>query len=296
MFNLDFDIEKYKNVWGIYSITNLINNKKYIGSAINIYERLTQHYNELNKQKHFNKHLQQSWLKYGEDNFIFRIVEVCINIEYSDLLKKEDEYIKKYNTLDSNVGYNKRLNSEFPILNRDSILKREAKVNKKKIKIMLFNSNTGEFYKEFNSVKEASLFLNNSTTNISRVIDKISRSVNGFVVVSSNLYDKNKCYKKEPFKRSVEDILNRQRNSSLNKIVYIYNLNGDLIESCQSYIFTSKKYFVSKNILPRLLYNHKCVKFNNLLFSNYLIKQNDFYNTYKNAWIYKPGVHRNQFI
>ncbi len=211
-------------------------------------------------------------------------------------MKKEDEYIKKYKTLDSNIGYNKRLNSEFPILNRDSILKREAKINENKIKIMLFDSNTGEFYKEFDSIKEASLFLNNSTTNISRVRDKISRSVNGFVVVSSNLYDKNKCYKKEPFKRSAEDILNRQKNSSLNKIVYVYNLNGNLIESCQSYIFTSKKYFLSKNILPRLLYNHKCVKFNNLLFSNYLIKQNDFYNTYKNAWIYKPGVYRNQFI
>lgn len=60
----------YKDkITGIYKITNSINNKIYIGSAINIYRRFVTHNHLLRNNKHFNSHLQSSWNKYKSENF-----------------------------------------------------------------------------------------------------------------------------------------------------------------------------------------------------------------------------------
>lgn len=86
---------------GIYSITNLFNNKMYIGQSINIENRFIRHKCELKKNRHVNRHLQASWNKYGEKNFRFDIIEICPK-EF--LNERECYWIKYYNTL--NKGYN----------------------------------------------------------------------------------------------------------------------------------------------------------------------------------------------
>lgn len=53
-------------ICGVYSITNKINGKKYIGSSKDIYKRWLQHTCLLNKGTHENVYLQKSWDKYGE--------------------------------------------------------------------------------------------------------------------------------------------------------------------------------------------------------------------------------------
>ncbi len=75
---------------GIYKITNIINGKIYIGSAINIKKRKTYHLWELNNNKHSNKHLQKSFNKYGETAFKFDTIENC---EINDCVKREQFYI-----------------------------------------------------------------------------------------------------------------------------------------------------------------------------------------------------------
>lgn len=50
------------------------------------------HFNSLRKGIHHNLYLQRSWNKYGEENFIFEILEKC---EESILLLKEKEWILK---------------------------------------------------------------------------------------------------------------------------------------------------------------------------------------------------------
>ena len=42
---------------GIYSIINIVNNKRYIGQSINIEERVKRHFRELRKGIHHNHHL-----------------------------------------------------------------------------------------------------------------------------------------------------------------------------------------------------------------------------------------------
>jgi group I intron endonuclease len=75
---------------GIYRIKNLVNGKCYYGSSKQIEKRFDRHKRELKNNIHINCVLQRAWDKYGENNFIFEIVEECnINI----LLETEQKYL-----------------------------------------------------------------------------------------------------------------------------------------------------------------------------------------------------------
>jgi group I intron endonuclease len=75
---------------GIYRIKNLKNKKCYYGSSKNIEKRWRTHLNNLKNGKHHNVHLQRSWDKYGEDNFVFELVEECGE---TILLELEQKYL-----------------------------------------------------------------------------------------------------------------------------------------------------------------------------------------------------------
>ena len=89
---------------GVYTITNTINNKIYVGSTTRLFcQRWGDHRVQLRSNKHHNIHLQRAWNKYGEDSLDFIILTTCGEHQ---LLKKEAEFIKKYNSLDATYGYN----------------------------------------------------------------------------------------------------------------------------------------------------------------------------------------------
>lgn len=79
-----------KNISGIYQIRNKIDNKIYIGSAINLKRRKGQHFHKLIKNKHCNKYLQFSFNKNGKDNFLFEIIEYT---KKENLIEREQYYI-----------------------------------------------------------------------------------------------------------------------------------------------------------------------------------------------------------
>lgn len=87
---------------GIYSITNKINNKRYIGQSIDIETRIKRHFRELRKGIHHCHHLQRAFNKYGEENFETEILLACNDNHGLD--EKEKEYIEKYDSY--NNGYN----------------------------------------------------------------------------------------------------------------------------------------------------------------------------------------------
>lgn len=62
---------------GIYKITCIKNGKVYIGQAINLESRITNHKCRLKNNYHDNLHLQRAWNKYGSENFKFEIIEEC---------------------------------------------------------------------------------------------------------------------------------------------------------------------------------------------------------------------------
>ena len=85
---------------GIYKITCKENNKFYIGSSKNLEKRCQKHLNDLRKNKHINIHLQRAYNKYGENAFIFNVIEKC---SYEDLLIREQFYLDTLNP-EFNIG------------------------------------------------------------------------------------------------------------------------------------------------------------------------------------------------
>jgi group I intron endonuclease len=93
---------KYK---GIYKLTNLVNNKVYIGSTtISFAHRWKVHLNRLRRNEHNNTYLQNSWNKHSEDNFEFSIVEIIYRKDF--ILKREEFYIEFFKSYISENGYN----------------------------------------------------------------------------------------------------------------------------------------------------------------------------------------------
>lgn len=78
----------------IYKIINVINNKFYVGSAVNFEKRKARHLWRLRRGDHANKHLQAAWQKYGDKAFFFAVVEVVP--ESADLLAAENVWLKQH--------------------------------------------------------------------------------------------------------------------------------------------------------------------------------------------------------
>ena len=78
---------------GVYRIINLVNNKVYIGSSVNLKNRWRQHRDDLRDGRHINLHLQRAWDLYSEDAFVF---EVCITCHATTLLWYEQQFLDQW--------------------------------------------------------------------------------------------------------------------------------------------------------------------------------------------------------
>ena len=101
---------------GIYLITNLINNKVYIGQAINIKKRLLQHYYIIRKKLYLERHLYAAINKYGVCNFSVTVLETSAcpdRKELSLILNQlEVKYILEYKSNNPKYGYNETSGAE----------------------------------------------------------------------------------------------------------------------------------------------------------------------------------------
>lgn len=90
---------------GIYKITNLVNNKCYIGQAKDIHERYFNHHQY--DYKRLDYQIYQAMRKYGLTNFSIEVVELC---DSSELNEKEIYWINKLNSFQN--GYNMTLGGQ----------------------------------------------------------------------------------------------------------------------------------------------------------------------------------------
>ncbi len=75
----------------------------YVGSSNWLSRRMWQHRRDLNKGIHFNRHLQNSWNKYGEDCFDISVVCSCA---LSDRASVEKQVADQYHAFDRSLGFN----------------------------------------------------------------------------------------------------------------------------------------------------------------------------------------------
>ena len=95
-------LKELPHTTGIYKITNLINNKCYIGQAKDIYRRCNEeHIYGCNNSATASFHIYQAFAKYGIENFSVEVVELC---DQSVLNEREIYWIDYYNSIDN--GYN----------------------------------------------------------------------------------------------------------------------------------------------------------------------------------------------
>lgn len=105
---------------GIYKITNLINNKCYIGQAKDIYERYFNHHQY--DYKRLDYQIYQAMRKYGIENFSIEVLELCAP---SELNNKEIYWIEKFDSF--HHGYNMTLGGTFlspKVLTKEAEMKR----------------------------------------------------------------------------------------------------------------------------------------------------------------------------
>ena len=121
---------------GIYKIINKVTNKYYIGSSIEIQNRLVHHTNQLKANRHCNIHLQNAWNKYTQDSFEFIIIEEFPNLDIVEIRNIEQQYL---DNSDWNQVYNIAKNVEKPCLNRIVSKETREKISK---------ANTGKTHSE----------------------------------------------------------------------------------------------------------------------------------------------------
>ena len=161
---------------GIYKIINIINNKIYIGQSVDIKRRWNDHKSELRRNSHHNIYLQQSWNKYGEENFKFEVIEFNKSFTTDDLNELEIYYIDKLKTCDNNFGYN---------------LTQGGFYNENNIKSVIQFDNLGKKIKEYKSTAEAEkeTGINKETIRSNANPNKTGKSAGGFVWMYKEDYD-----------------------------------------------------------------------------------------------------------
>lgn len=101
----------------IYKITNLINNKVYIGETVRPVEtRWKEHKSRAKSKKGshgYDYHLYSSMRKYGIENFIIEELEFCLDEERYE---RETYYIELFESFDREKGYNSTIGGKGALL------------------------------------------------------------------------------------------------------------------------------------------------------------------------------------
>lgn len=97
----------------VYKVTNIVNEKSYIGQTVNSLEKRKRDHTNTALRKDNNFYFHRAIRKYGSENFDWRIIECC-NSKY-ELNLAEEWYIRYYKTFIRFIdccGYNLTLGGE----------------------------------------------------------------------------------------------------------------------------------------------------------------------------------------
>lgn len=199
---------------GIYKITNIKNNKFYIGSTSESFlKRWNHHINSLRRGTHKNAHLQNAFNKYGENSFKFEILETCSK----DLcLIREQVYL---DTCTQENSYN--INPSATAL-----CKTEETTNKQIESKRLFYKECLDWYKKYKD----------NLISFEEIPDKFKIRIKSYIDI--NPWNKGKHYtstehlKVKHKKSDRSNCKNTMRDK--NPIIFVYDSNMTFIDSFRS--------------------------------------------------------------
>lgn len=188
-------IDNSKNT-GVYKITNVINSKIYIGSALFLHKRKNQHFHLLRINSHHSKYLQNAVNKYGINNFKFEIIEYC---KKEELLNKEQYYIDNlkpsYNirtVAHSQLGCKHTPETILKMKESSKKISPETRRyildcrNKKIQKAMIQYDLNMNFIREWSSLKEYGTITGKSVGNICSVLKGRIKTSGGYIFKYKN--------------------------------------------------------------------------------------------------------------
>nr|QBM02823.1 hypothetical protein [uncultured archaeon] len=224
-----------QNICVVYKITNIINNKLYVGSTYEYHKRQKRHKRDLKNQVHHSLYLQNSVNKYGIENFVFEILEEVFEKTNEYLLSREQYYIDNLNP-----EYNicpiagNCLGRKFS----DEQLLRAKEYHKKPI---LQYTITGIFIKEWDSTKTAAEAIGVSQPTIGYACRGKCNHGCGYIW---------RFKKGENIELDISSTINFSFNTRKRKKVIQKNINGSIvklwnsaIEACEECGFVNSKVY-----------------------------------------------------
>ena len=246
------NFKMYNKDFVVYKITNIINNKVYIGITKQIIKRIGNHiYYFKNPNSSNNTYLHKSLRKYGLEFFTIEILEICKSLE--TLNNREVYWIKYYNSTDNKKGYNLDSGGNLKESNEQNTINRQLNA---KVKSVAQYDLEGNLIQIFYSVKEASRQLNISDSDIHRCHrNKWSR--NNFMF---RKFEKKPLVKIEPYIDNTGNNLIKLTKGKLphNAIACkAENLKTGEIYETRSLLDLSKKANIHRTTIYRILKNKK---------------------------------------
>ena len=163
----------------IYQIENILNHKKYVGSTNNPDRRMKEHFNAAIWPSccSYNYPLQKAIRKYGQENFIFSILEEC---DLDKTPERERFYIEKLNTLvNSGYGYNQTLETGCALRDANVIKENIERTGKKCALVDENNIILKTFCSYHDAARET--YGGNEASPIRRVCKGETWSINGYI-------------------------------------------------------------------------------------------------------------------
>lgn len=86
---------EFKQVSGVYKISNNVNDYVYIGKAVNLHNRIKDHRRNLKRGVYGNPNLHGFVKKFGFESLFFEIIRLCKKEDLGDFEDAEIKSVKK---------------------------------------------------------------------------------------------------------------------------------------------------------------------------------------------------------
>lgn len=170
----------------IYIIYTLHNNVLYVGSTKCIQVRLQKHRDNLRRNIHPSKWLQNVYNKYGKDNIYYAVIKILPNLD--NVEKIEEEWIRYFDTYKN--GYNSTYNTTRNLIS-EKVISKNIERQSKPVVVLDMNNN---FVEELSSVANAARKYKTSSSNISRCCVGVFRHIKNHKFLYKENYDINIDY------------------------------------------------------------------------------------------------------